>query len=364
MGKINLYYFGSDGSWDEIKKAGFNRRNTNILLELGKLSLKFNVYNVRRTTKCQIFNLIKSRNKTNEIIDVFVCSIIPEHLDLLNINLLFTRLLVLLQTLQFLKKKDIVWCYWPKGYLEACFLKMPGKWIFDADHNIIEDPNIEDKVEREKLLLHIVNNKKVITVTASTRSMLEWFDSRGKKSIRLRNGVALERFQDLNKKSKGAPIIGYCGTLSKWINWDWLFYAIEQLPNHTFVFAGSPYKSDAFIKLNKYKNVKLMGFVKSYKLPQLLNTFDITIGLYLKHKALDVDSMKIYEYLACNKPVIVNNYHDNLNIDFNNYLKIVDSKENFVRAIKDTVIENKNYNLTYFTWESRVKNFISALELK
>jgi len=366
---MNLYYFGSDDSWGNLCQKGFNRRNTNILKAFVGNDKIETVYNVKRVPKNKIITLIRKRFIDQKIQDVYFCSLLPDKY-FTKTNKIIAKAIFILQTHKLANSNDLIWCYWPGGFIQAEYLNPKGRWFFDADHNIIEDPNIDsDQFEQQrKLLIKIAFSPKIEAIVSSTRSMLLWFEkiNNQKHLIRLRNGIDLNRFNSLKEtKVDGRTIvIGYCGTLSRWIKWNWLLKLIEDLPDYTFKFIGNAYKSDNYLALKSKKNVELLGFKGAHETPSLIKDFDVAIGLYQEHEALDVDSMKLYEYLAANVPIVVNRFHSFLEEDFEQQLLIADTYNDFIQLIQQAISKKKEKNLsahaflTSATWEKRVDNFI------
>jgi glycosyltransferase involved in cell wall biosynthesis len=367
---MKLFFFGADDSWSGLCESGFHRRNTNVLKAFVENKQITKVYIVKRIPKNKWFTHWKQRSKHPKAVDIQYCSLLPDK-HFKYFNQLMARLMVLVQTRTYPAQNDIIWCYWPRGFLNAKYLNRKGQWIFDADHNIIEDPNIENNQleEQNKLLTEIAFYPRLEAVVSSARSMLIWFKNKNSKLklYRVRNGVDLQRFNDSDSKNndRSKNIIGYCGTLSKWIRWDWLLKIIDELPQYTFRFIGQAYKDDNYLALSGKKNVELLGFKSAQETPDLIKSFDVAIGLYQEHPALDVDSMKLYEYLAADVPIVVNKYHAFLKEDFNQLLLIATSYKEFKHLILEAINKKKNKHnyarefLTKATWGERVNDFIN-----
>lgn len=367
---MRLFFFGADDNWRGLCENGFHRRNSNILKAFVECNRFEKVYVVKRIAKHHWFSQWKQQSKHGKVKDIIYCSILPEKKIFRIVNRWLAQFMVLWQAGVLPDSKDLVWCYWPGGYKDANYLNVGGQWIFDADHNIIEDPNLDSNQleKQERILEEIAYSPKIKAIASGTRSMLHWFEIINPKVrvIRLRNGVDLQRFNfKKNDNSNGRKtVIGYCGTLSRWINWDWLIQLIDDLPDCTFRFIGRAYKDANYMALETKENVELLGFKSAFETPKLIKEFDVAIGLYQAHPALDVDSMKLYEYLAANIPVVVNRFHPFLEEDFGQNLLIADTYYEFKQFIGQAIKLRKENNnaipvfLTTATWEKRVNDFI------
>lgn len=363
---MNLFYFGADDSWETLLKKGFHRRNTNLLKAFSLSDKVDTVYNFRRVTKTNLFRHLKNRYRSTNIEDVYYCSLLPDSW-FKPLNNLLARVMIFFQIRKKIQSNDIIWCYWPAGFLQAEYLNPGGRWYFDADHNIIDDPSLEkDKYpERVAILKRIDNLPKMQSVVSSARSMLTWFSNESLSLIRLRNGVDTTRFDSpVNQSDHSRIIIGYCGTLSRWINWEWFIQLVDDFPDYTFQIIGKAYKSEEYKKLLNKPNVVFLGFQPAHKIPELMKSFSVALGLYHNHPAMDVDSMKIYEYLAAGIPVVCNNYHNWLKEDFDDLLYLADSyhqlKENIVKALKSKTPQADNF-LQQATWQQRVDQFLTNI---
>jgi len=369
---MNLFYFGTDNSWIATNKIGFYRRNTWILKSFVENQYFKNIYIVHQTSRLKIFRKILKRNtKSNK--DIYYFNLFPTSFESNLFNLINKKIIKLLFVIQGVKqinsKENIIWAYWSSGYKKAETVNLKGRYFFDTDHNIIDNNNIEedDKHNQKKTLLRATNKCEMII--SSSRSMLSWYKEQGFSNLyRLRNGICLNRFSKIIKTQTNIkPIIGYVGTLSKWINYNLFELLIKNNPNWDFFIYGKNYKTDEYIILEKYKNVYLKGELSPINLPETIGNFDIALNLYKNEKWLDVDSMKIYEYLAANIPVVTTNFHDYLKEDFNNLLYIGGNYkeiENHIKNIlKNKILNFEKYNkwLQQNTWKERVNQIINEL---
>jgi glycosyltransferase involved in cell wall biosynthesis len=310
-------------------------------------------------------------SRSNKTKDIFFSYLIPSDNSIaVKINKWISRLLLLLQVGRFPKKQDVIWCYWPKGYTRFKESGWSGRLIFDSDHNIVDDPNISDRKKPERIELLKKIGAEADLVLSSARSMLQWFKENSKaKTVLLFNGVDPNRFEDISpeKKSIAHPVVGYVGSLSKWIQYDWLERLVQDHSDWHFVIIGKPSNDENYKRFENRPNVHLLG-PKNYKeVPSYIKSFDVAIGLYQKHSALDVNSMKLYEYLAAGVPVICSNYHPNLNSDFEGFIQTAETYKDFEKLIKDNIkrrVTDQPSKLSSFlqkvSWNNRINEFLKT----
>lgn len=364
---MNVYYFGADRSWEELQRIGFRRRNTCILKALVESKHTDTVYVVRMTTRKEFWKqLLKRKAGGGKVQDVVFASLLPEKLFGR-----FSRRLnafLLRRLCEKARPTDILWAYWPKGYFIAESSGLRGTIVFDADHNIIDDPSIApaDRPQRHQDLLRIGAGSRYIL--SSSRSMLDWFRDRGfDKGVLLRNGVDASRFQP-RKASKEMFTIGYCGTLSRWIDYDLFAALARKNPQWRFLIIGKPYLTEDWRVLEGLPNVSLLGEKKADEVAALIPTFDAALNLYRRHPALDVDSMKLYEYIAAGVPVVSNRYHDHLDRDFEDILLLGDDLDTIgglLQGLENGEGRRQAERTTAFlqrsAWNKRVDEFLGTL---
>jgi len=376
---MNVYYFGADRGWEELLGIGFRRRNTCILKALVESKQVDKVYVIRKTTRKDFLKQL-SKIKTGEgkVQDVVFASLLPEKW----FGRLGRRLnaFLLHRLCEKARSTDLLWAYWPNGYFVVESSGLRGSIVFDADHNIIDDPSLSsaDRPQRHQDLLRIGAGSRYLL--SSTRSMLDWFRDRGfDKGVLLRNGVDATRFHasspheaNPGRKEAGAGqdafTIGYCGTLSRWIDYDLFAALARRNPQWKFLIIGNPYLTEDWKVLEGVSNVQLLGEKKADEVAKLLPTFDAALNLYRKHPALDVDSMKLYEYIAAGVPVVSTRYHDFLGQDFEEILLLgddLDTIERLLQGLEKGEGRQQGERTTAFlrrsSWNKRVDEFLSSL---
>nr|WP_321222059.1 glycosyltransferase [uncultured Psychroserpens sp.] len=364
-----VYYFGADSPWQKQTEKDIRRRNMAVLLSIAKQPEVTLVYNVIRCTRDLLLNKTLQKQSSNlKIQNLYIGAILPERSLIKVLTRPLNKLILkLLNPKKLISKNTLSWCYWPKAYEDYKFLGLNNRMVFDTDHNIIEDPNLKSsqKDKREKLLL--LAGKDAELVLSSSRSMLDWYDQRGFVNLKIMmNGVFKSRIaiSNLNNDANNKFTVTYCGTLSKWVKVDWLIKMAQDQPDWIINIIGKNYETTINSKLEGFSNIKLHGFLEPKHVDVVLQETNVCIGLYREEEALDVNSMKIYDYLAQGKPIVVNNYHANIGNDFNNLVEVANDYENFIKSLKQAkAIDTDNLKqfLNDATWYNRVQSIIQAL---
>jgi teichuronic acid biosynthesis glycosyltransferase TuaH len=116
--------------------------------------------------------------------------------------------------------------------------------------------------------------------------------------------TAPEDLQGIINKKK--PIIGYTGALAEWFDYELLTEVCELCPEMEFVLIGIDYDNSlGQTRLLECKNVNWLGH-KPYKaLFQYVWRFDVAIIPFRVNQiTLATSPVKLYEYFACQKPVV------------------------------------------------------------
>ncbi len=362
---MTLLYFGADRPWHQFTKRAFRRRNEYLLQAFTQCPEIERVLVISYLIRSAFFRrLRRSRGQRSEgngkVADIYVSLLIPERrwLPLIPaLNNFLMRLQIWWQAGSLTGEKLICWCYWPEAFHLASRIGLPGRLAFDVDHNLLCDPNetAGEPAELERSLRR--SARKADLVVAGSRSMLDWFRRNGfKNTLYLRNGVDLSRFSnDRSRRQNGAPRIGYVGILSRWVDYGLLEQLAKLRPNWRFIVAGSPHGVDLSPTLANMTNVEVIGAIAADELPSFLQSLDAAVGLYRVEPGGDVDSMKLFEYLAAGVPVVTTRFHEFLDTDFNGLLEFGDDAPEFVRAIEGVL---KRDSKSSSEWRIRCREFV------
>ena len=370
-----IFYFGADKPAAELERYGFKRRNTILLRSLSGNNevsrlVSFNYTSRRIFFKNFFINYAETGKKIKDVFfsDLFVFGRFKIGL----LNRFFNRIYFQPLKNRYAREGVLGWIYWPNGYMDYKQTGLNLEFVFDADHNLIDDPNLEaaQKGELVNLLKEISNRSKL--VVCASKSMLEWFLKNGARQVyRLRNGIDLSRFKKNRESPSKKFSVVYCGILSNWVNYDFFVDLIEKNPDIDFVIIGKSFLNDSYNRLKTFANVVFLGEKSADEVASLLPGFDAGIALYKSDTTLDGDSMKIYEYLAAGLPVVCTNYHSSLKQDFENLLFVGETFEEInglLKAIKNDSIcfdkESVRLFLERSGWDNRINGVMNVLNTR
>lgn len=104
---------------------------------------------------------------------------------------------------------------------------------------------------------------------------------------------------------KPGRVLGYVGTLHADLDVTPLLMAAHTHPEWTFLLVGRVENSNYLHKLNRYKNIRILGARPPVEIPDYLGCCDVCINLLRRsHEDSDVIPSRIYEYLAAGKKVV------------------------------------------------------------
>ena len=217
------------------------------------------------------------------------------------------------------------------------------------------------------------------------------------KVLVLEDGIDLDRFRISDdrhfwRKKLGLPInmnmVVYCGHLyeEKGIEHILLTAKVLSKENILFVLVGGFSKDinkwKEYCKKELISNVFFVGFVNNYEVPKYLKAADALIMPYntkVNFEVMDVNTtspMKLFEYMASNRPIISTNIPaiskviehnksgmlaepNNINKLSEYVLELIKNKEKSERVSMNALNEVKKY-----TWNERCKKIISKLKVE
>lgn len=189
--------------------------------------------------------------------------------------------------------------------------------IYDYLDEIHSDINQID-IDSNKIEKHnkILKDERFIVFATAEKLYAEVEQFRQNKKYLIPNAADLEHFSQIkfiqftsefnSILDKNKPIVGYYGTIAKWIDFDLLIYLAEQRKNYEFVMIGLI--GDNTIYDYDFSQIKNLTFHKplNYKdLPSYANKFDIFIIPFRIYSVTEATSpIKLFEYMAMCKPIV------------------------------------------------------------
>ncbi|MGI5838550.1 MAG: glycosyltransferase [bacterium] len=101
------------------------------------------------------------------------------------------------------------------------------------------------------------------------------------------------------------PLVGFCGTLAGWLDWELLTGTAALLPDYSFVFIGPPLLGKKAGELPRRSNMHYLGHRQYSELPAYFACFAAALLPFRVNPVTrSSDPVKVYEYLAAGLPVV------------------------------------------------------------
>lgn len=185
----------------------------------------------------------------------------------------------------------------------------------------------------------------------------------------VKNGVDFDLFYQASKiqPNNTRKKVGYIGTVDKErIDFNLLTYLANKAPDLDFEFVGRDIsQNEAFRSL---KNVTFHGAQSAAKLPGYMSTFDVVIIPFSCTSLTKmIYPMKINEYLAAGKPVVMTNFASLP--EFASVVCTENEPEGFLEAIRRCINEDtpekraeRIHTARNNSWQNRAEAFSSVIE--
>jgi len=168
------------------------------------------------------------------------------------------------------------------------------------------------------------------------------------------------------------PIIGYVGAINAKIDLSLVSQVARRRPEWFFLMVGpttseEPEDQSAYSELRALPNVLFVGRVDVAEVPHYINACDVClmpykVNVWTKH----VNSLKLFEYLACGKPVVGTDIAACQEVG--EYVRIASGAVAFERQIAEALSENgselvagRRALAARNTWEERVEMLSRAI---
>lgn len=206
---------------------------------------------------------------------------------------------------------DIVtWSFFP--FMAPYWRELGQKLIvFDAVDNWLLHSSYKKYEDKLKKAYETVKTEADL-IFAVSKNLLHFFDDQ-QNVYWIPNGVDFKHYnksfplvnRDIADIPK--PIIGYVGVMQNKVDFELVKYLAKNNPQKSIVLVGPVWNEQDANKLalEKELNVYFLGYKKYEEAPMYIQQFDIGIVPHVTAGfAASTNPMKIYEYLACGKPVV------------------------------------------------------------
>ena len=230
---------------------------------------------------------------------------------------------------QFVRKNNAIIYARQEAFMFAPTIvsKITGAALFIETNGIIEDEVLADSRlplrglwKRVRLFRFIEGAAyrqaaHIFTVTQGLKKYLTGkYGMPARQVTVVENGINTDIMRPLNVTRTGNELrIGFIGHLTPW---EGMTYAVEamqavaaKLPNAKLIIAGNGEQLPELQRMVRdsglQKNVEFLGRIDHGEVPAFLNSCDVCLAYYTRERAGMNSPFKVYEYLACGRPVIV-----------------------------------------------------------
>jgi len=220
--------------------------------------------------------------------------------------------------------------------------------VFDAVDNWAEHPSYQ-KI-KNKILDNYQKIAKDVDLIFTVSEEVQKVFSERQKIIWVPNGVDFSHYQkkynlinrDIGDLKK--PILGYHGIIQDKLDLELLKNISKNFNDLSIALIGPVWYKNITKDLKDCQNIYLLGPKPYSELPMYIQKFDVAIIPHRVDKFLiSTNPMKLYEYLACGKPVVTN-YQKELE-DFVPYIYLANNQEEFIDYVRKALQEDPRENL-------------------
>jgi glycosyltransferase involved in cell wall biosynthesis len=161
------------------------------------------------------------------------------------------------------------------------------------------------------------------------------------------------------------PRIGYVGVFEDRIDVDLLSQTAARLPDCSFIFVG-PVRRSQVKKLKDLDNVYFLGKKPYQKMPAYIKSFDVCLVPHKVDRFTEsMNPLKIYEYLACGKPVVATPVAG-LEL-FGGLIRVAQTHSSFATGIVESLtdgaelVELRKAKAQKHSWSNRVEKMLNII---
>ncbi len=273
----------------------------------------------------------------------------------------------------------IIWSYNPvyNDYIK----KIPHDlFIFDTVDNWSEHQQYVKIFNKQKIL----NNYKIIAAKSDliftvSKNLLKLYEQYGRTDniYWIANGVDYEKFANPKElaetelTNENRRIIGYLGTIESRLDFNLIKYIAQKNKDKLICMAGPIWKNakkEIDVKLKNLSNIIFPGRIHTNQAASYIERFDICIIPHKINKFVSsMNPMKMYDYLACGKPVVstegagIKEFADYVYIS-NDYEKFNELIQQAINEDSDELQKKRQLKAKEQDWNIRVKKMFDIIQ--
>lgn len=205
---------------------------------------------------------------------------------------------------------DILFIYNLPHYILAKKLKGKVKIVFDIADDLPE--MLVHELPLAKTFIKKIANTYMHRIEEISDLVITVSEGLKKKTIKdsfiIPNGVDLSLLDKRKAIQKKEKVVGFVGSFEYFVDFDLIFYLIENLKYVKFMLVGGGRlftRVKDIVISRKYSNVTLTGAVKHEDICNYLNKFDIALLPFVKSELTDnACPIKLFEYALFQIPIV------------------------------------------------------------
>ena len=233
----------------------------------------------------------------------------------------------------------VVWSFFPfvAPYLNNLGQKLT---VFEAVDNWMNHSSYQKYQQRLTESYNIFKNQADLIFTVSQK-LVHFFDDQP-NVYWIPNGVDYkhynQKFALVNRDIADIPkpIIGYIGVIQDRVDLKLIEHLARANPKKSIVLVGPVWSEQDELKkaVNNLKNIYFLGYKSYNEAPMYIQQFDIGIIPHQQAEfSASTNPMKMYEYLACGKPVVATQNSGTENIE--DMIAVANNSEDFNDKLND-----------------------------
>jgi len=164
---------------------------------------------------------------------------------------------------------------------------------------------------------------KIIAVTSGIKKYLhDEYDINNEKIVVINNGANTDQFKPMDSNESRNKLeldptkdyVCFVGNLAAWQGVEYLIQAapliLSKCPNVNFLIVGDGIMKDKWMKLAKnsgsFDKFIFTGSIPHERIPLYINSSNVCVAPFIvsRNAKIGLSALKMYEYLACGKPVV------------------------------------------------------------